>query len=209
MNPATRFPFAASLLAGLLAAGPALAHHPMGGTTPATLGSGLLSGLGHPVIGLDHLAALVAVGLLAARFAGGAWLPLAWLAAMTAGVAVHLGRIDLPYGEVLVALSVVTLGAVAALRPTLPAGLVAGLFAGAGFVHGFALAESIVGAETTPLAAYLVGLVAIQSLIAAGAYLGARSLLRIESAPARLRYAGIAVALVGAGALVLALPGLA
>ncbi len=51
----------------VVAAGPALAHHPMGGVTPATFADGLLSGLGHPVIGLDHFAAVIAVGALAVR----------------------------------------------------------------------------------------------------------------------------------------------
>ena len=52
----------AALLAAFtaaLAADPALAHHMMGGRMPATFGEGLLSGLGHPIIGLDHFAALV------------------------------------------------------------------------------------------------------------------------------------------------------
>ena len=48
---------------------PALAHHPMGGRMPATFTDGLLSGLGHPIIGLDHLAAVLAIGCLAARIA--------------------------------------------------------------------------------------------------------------------------------------------
>ncbi len=39
------------------------AHHVMGGRMPATFAEGLLSGLGHPVIGIDHLAFIVAVGL--------------------------------------------------------------------------------------------------------------------------------------------------
>jgi len=42
---------------------PASAHHVMGGATPATFAQGLLSGLGHPVIGLDHLTFVLAVGL--------------------------------------------------------------------------------------------------------------------------------------------------
>ena len=50
------------LAALFFAAEPALAHHVMGGRMPATFGQGFLSGLGHPVIGLDHLAAVVAVG---------------------------------------------------------------------------------------------------------------------------------------------------
>ena len=43
--------------------GAASAHHLMGGKMPSTFGEGLLSGLGHPVIGPDHLAFLIAVGI--------------------------------------------------------------------------------------------------------------------------------------------------
>ena len=49
---------------------PAFAHHLMGGHTPATFGEGILSGLGHPVIGLDHFAAVVAVGVSRRRAPG-------------------------------------------------------------------------------------------------------------------------------------------
>ncbi|MCC2653974.1 MAG: urease accessory protein UreJ [Microvirga sp.] len=88
-------------LAGIAAATPALAHHPMGGMIPATFTQGLLSGLGHPVIGLDHLAALVGVGLVASRFARGLTLPVFWIVAMAAGVGVHLASANLPYAEAL------------------------------------------------------------------------------------------------------------
>jgi urease accessory protein len=210
MKPFARAPFAALVLVGCCAAAPAYAHHAMGGETPTTFGQGILSGLGHPIIGVDHLAALVAVGLIAARFSRGLWMPVMWVAAMVAGAGLHLGRIDLPYGEGLVALSVIALGLIAALRPALPTGVVASLFAVGGFVHGFALAESIVGAETTPLLAYFAGLVVCQSLLSLGALLAARWLAdgRPE-APAGLRYAGFAIALVGAAAFALTLPGLA
>lgn len=191
-------------LAGVLAATPALAHHPMGGTTPATLMEGLLSGFGHPVIGIDHLAALLAVGLIAARFGRAFALPAAWLVAMVAGVGLHLAAIDLPIAETLVALSVVALGVVAAVRPTLPLATAAGLFAVAGLIHGHVLAEMIVGAEATPLAAYLAGLVAVQGAIMAGVALLAQRLWAgvTQVAPAQLRMAGVAVAVVGTGFLV-------
>src|SRR5207249_12167708 len=41
----------------------AFAHHVMGGATPSTLVEGLLSGIAHPVIGPDHLAFLLAIGI--------------------------------------------------------------------------------------------------------------------------------------------------
>jgi urease accessory protein len=116
--PKTRF--LALMLAGVLAATPALAHHPMGGMTPATFMQGLLSGLGHPVIGLDHLAALVGVGLVSSRFARGLTLPAFWVVAMAAGVGLHLASLDVPYAEALVALSVVVIGVAATIRTTLP-----------------------------------------------------------------------------------------
>ena len=56
-------------LLGMLAvamAAPAAAHHPLGGGTPTTAWHGLLSGIGHPVIGFDHLAFIIAVGIASA-----------------------------------------------------------------------------------------------------------------------------------------------
>ena len=50
----------------LMSAGAAFAHHPLGGMTPQTALHGLLSGIGHPVIGFDHLALVAGVGLIAA-----------------------------------------------------------------------------------------------------------------------------------------------
>lgn len=196
----------ATLLAVLALATPALAHHPMGGTIPATFGQGFLSGLGHPVIGLDHLAALVGLGLVAARFSRIVLLPALWLVAMVAGTALHQAAIDLPLAEALVAASVVVIGLAAAIRPTLPSSIAALLFIIGGLAHGHVLAETIVGAETTPVAAYLLGLVLVQGAVAMAVALLARHVAGgVVIAPSlRLRLAGIAVALTGVGALGLA-----
>jgi urease accessory protein len=192
--------------AGLLAATPALAHHPMGGMTPTTFMEGLLSGFGHPVIGLDHLAALVGVGLVASRFARGLTLPAFWVVAMAAGVGLHLANLDLPYAEVLVALSVVVIGIAATVRTTLPYATIALLFAVGGAVHGYALGESIVGAESTPLTAYLLGLVAIQTALTTGIAFAARRFANASLKPSlQLRLAGLVVAVMGAATLVLSL----
>ena len=179
-------------LAGLfLAAEPALAHHVMGGRMPATFGEGFLSGLGHPVIGLDHFAAVVAVGCLAAAHRAGAVLALCFVAAMMLGVAAHLGGTTVPGAELLVALTVIGLGVAVVRTPPLPAAAAVALFIAAGLVHGYALGESIYGAERAPLAAYLIGLAIIQSAIA----LAAMSLAQRVSLAVRL--AGAAIAGVG------------
>ncbi len=195
----------------MLAASPALAHHPMGGKTPSTLMEGLLSGLGHPILGLDHLAALIAVGLLASRFASGALvLPVLWIVGMALGAFAHMQAIDLPGGEILVAGSLIGLGVLALLKPTLPLGVLGLIFAAAGFAHGHALAESIIGADTAVVGAYLVGLVAIQASITVGTILLVRRLLAAQTAtPMMLRLGGGALAAVGLAFLVSALPGIA
>jgi urease accessory protein len=191
----------AALLAGLavLAADPALAHHLMGGRMPSTFAEGLLSGLGHPIIGIDHFAAVVAVGCLAATHRAGVALAVAFVAAMTAGVAIHLQAVTVPAAELLVALSVIGLGAALLRAPQMPIGVALGLFVLIGFIHGYALGESIYGAERTPLAAYLVGLAAIQSAIALGAVGVARLLMRKGE---NLRLVGAGIAGIGLAVLV-------
>ena len=96
----------------LFTADPALAHHAMDGATPTTFWHGLLSGLGHPVIGLDHLAAVIAVGCLAAGQRRGVLLAIGYVAAMVVGAAAHIGEAAVAGAELMVALSVVALGLV-------------------------------------------------------------------------------------------------
>ena len=171
---------------------PAFAHHVMGGRMPATFGEGILSGLGHPVIGLDHFAAVVAVGCLAAAYRQGAALAVAFVVAMTCGVAVHLQTVTVPAAEILGAASVIALGATLLRRGDLPLAGVLALFVLVGLIHGYALGESISGAERAPLAAYLIGLAIIQSVIALGAMSIARLFVRSDAVKLRLIGAGIA-----------------
>jgi urease accessory protein len=89
---------------------PALAHHVMGGQTPAGFLQGLLSGLGHPLIGLDHLAAVIAVGCLAAAHPRGALLAVGYVVAMMIGAAAHIGEATVAGAEIFTALSVIALG---------------------------------------------------------------------------------------------------
>jgi urease accessory protein len=188
--------------AAALAAGPALAHHAMDGALPASFAQGLLSGLGHPVIGPDHLAAVVAAGLIAAALGATVLLPLAFVLASLAGVGLHVALLPLPAAETLVALSVVALGALLLARRLPGAATLAALFAGAGLLHGYAYGEAIVGAEPTPLLAYLLGLALVQAAIAAGALALAR---RLAGEGRIYRLGGLAVLAVGAGALTLSL----
>jgi urease accessory protein len=118
---------------------------------------------------------------------------------MIAGVAVHLQGATVPGGEILVALSVIVLGGVLLTQRQLSAAAALGLFAAVGLLHGYALGESIYGAEQTPLVAYLIGLAVIQGAIALGALRVAR--LLTESHTVRLRLVGAGIAGIGIAVL--------
>jgi len=106
----------------------------MGGRTPATFAEGMLSGLGHPVIGLDHFAAVVAVGCLAAAHRSASALAIAFIVAMMAGVALHLHGATVPGAEILVALTVLALGMLMILRRGMSTSGALVLFASVGII---------------------------------------------------------------------------
>jgi urease accessory protein len=182
-------------------AAPASAHHVMGGKIPSTWLEGLLSGLGHPLIGPEHLGFLIAVAVVVGACGLNLALPAVFVAAMAAGVGLHVIGITLPAVEIMVALSTLLAGCLIARARPLPLAAWVSLFAVAGFFHGYAFGESIYGAETAPLGAYLAGLIFIQSaLTIAVALLVRRMGVRLtELAP---RLAGAAVLGIGFAALI-------
>jgi urease accessory protein len=184
-----------SALAMVAGQSPAFAHHVMGGKMPETFLQGLLSGLGHPVIGLDHFGAIVGVGILAAIAGRSVGLVLVFSAALIAGVGVHLAKVDIPVSELLVGLSTLAIGGLVLMRRSIGPGMAAALFAIVGLLHGYALGESIVGAEASPLVAYLAGLLVIQTLIGGAAYSLTRRIGAVR--PAGLTAAGLLVVLMG------------
>lgn len=146
------------------------AHHPMDYALPATALEGFLSGIGHPVIGIDHLLFIAGAGVLAAFFDRGWFLPLLFVVASVFSAGVRYFGADLGLGELPVAGTLVVLGAMM-LAPRLPReGVIALLFLAAGTLHGHALGEAVVGAERTPLVAYLFGLTVIQCAIGLAAW---------------------------------------
>jgi urease accessory protein len=153
------------VIATLVGVAPAGAHHVMGGATPATFAQGLLSGLGHPIIGLDHLAFLLAIGLAIGVGGLSLLMPAIFVGASAIGLALHVHGVVLPATESVLAGSLLIAGAMLARGARFGSVIWASLFSLAGLFHGYAFGESIVGAEPTPLAAYLLGLVMIQILL--------------------------------------------
>ena len=118
------------------------------------------------------------------------------------GVAVHLQGATLPGSEILVALSVIALGVALLRQRQMAAGAALALFAAVGILHGYALGESIYGAERTPLYAYLLGLAVIQSVVVLGAMYFARMMWRRSDDHTPLRLAGAGIAGIGLAILV-------
>jgi urease accessory protein len=181
---------------------PALAHHVMGGQLPVTFADGLLSGLAHPIIGIDHFAALVAVACLASAHRAGSLLVVSFVVAMIAGVAIHVRGTTLPAAEIIVALSVIVLGTVLLRNRSLHTGAALALFIAVGLTHGYALGESIYGSQSSPLIAYFIGLIAVQSAVALSVMFAARTVLRRKSEILTLRLVGAGIVGVGLTVLV-------
>ena len=165
---------ALSVIPFFLMTASASAHHVMGGKIPTTFAEGFLSGLGHPVIGPDHLAFLLAIGVAVGGGGLSLVLPLLFVVASAIGVTLHVNGVNLPGAEIVVAVSVLFAGFLIARGRALPVSLWALLFAAAGLFHGYAFGESIFGAERSPLHAYLLGLIIVQSALTVGTALFVR-----------------------------------
>lgn len=124
------------LLAAIGVALPAAAHaHSNIGATV-----GFTHGFGHPVHGLDHMIAMVTVGLLASRLGGRAiWqVPPIFVMLMAAGGSLGVAGIAVPYVETAIAISVVVLGAIVALDVKLPMAAAMGIVGLFAVFHGHA-----------------------------------------------------------------------
>jgi urease accessory protein len=156
---------------GILCIGlPALAHHPMGGKVPSNWSEGFLSGIAHPLIGPDHFAFVVSVGLLAAAQKKGFMIPVAFVLAAMLGTGLHLSNLSVPGVELLISGSTVLFGGLLAAKNSLNTVAVAGLSALAGLFHGYAYGEAIFGAQMTPLLSYLAGFTIVQLCVSFAAF---------------------------------------
>jgi urease accessory protein len=184
-------PLAAGIALTLSAlSSPAMAH-----VTNAS-GGGFAHGFTHPFSGLDHILAMVAVGLWASQLGRPAYivLPLTFPVVMAAGAILGVAGLPLPWVEIGIAASVLILGAMVALalKPSLAASvaLVAVFALMHGHSHGTELPQA--ASAVTYGAGFLV---ATMALHAVGLTIGGTS--RWPLARVGLRTAGAAIAATG------------
>ena len=154
------------------------------------------AGLSHPFSGLDHILAMVAVGLWAAQLGGRAlWLvPLTFVLTMAAGGALGFMGMPLPHVELGIAGSVLVLGGLVAFSSRLPLAASMGLVGVFAVFHGYAH-----GAEMAAEASavwYSLGFM-VATVILHGIGIGA-GVTAGRGVPARLvRFSGAAIAASG------------
>jgi len=146
------------------------------------------AGFVHPFVGLDHLLAMITVGLWAAQL-GGRWtwaVPLAFVGSMLVGGALGFAGLHLHFVEPMIAASVLILGLAVSLRVRLRWSALALVGAFAVF-HGVAHATEMPADASTLI--YALGFVSATALLhAAGVGLGMLP---------HARWAGVPVALAG------------
>lgn len=188
----------AAALLGALAATPALAHTGVGPT------HGLGAGFLHPLAGLDHLLAMVAIGVLAAQQGGRSrWaLPAIFVAMMIVGGGVALAGIGLPLVEIGIVGSLLLLGGLIALGRKLATPVALLLAGGVAVFHGHAH-----GAEIPALASalpYFLGFAAVSVALHGLGFAATRAVERLAASEATsaIRTGGAAIAATGALLLV-------
>ena len=184
-----------------LMASPAFAHHPLNGMPMETFAHGLLSGVGHPLLGFDHLFFVLAMGIAAtftsARLTG----PAAYIAAMLTGCALMYAGIAMPLAELVIVASLLVIGGLILSGRSIGAGTWIALFATFGLFHGSAFGGAIAGQEGSVggavLAGYFIGLAALQYAMAIAAGWAIRKLGATDAQAINARLAGAMVAGVG------------
>lgn len=166
---------------------PAFAH-----LDPVEHGS-FAAGFSHPLFGLDHILAMVAVGLWAAMQGGRAtWLvPAAFVGTMALGFAAAIAGMPLPFVEPVILASVVFIGIAIALALPIPTAAVAGLVGFFAFFHGHAHGGELGAAGAWEFAAgFMIATIALHAVgIGAGLALnrfGGKPLSRIAGAATAL-----------------------
>ncbi|MFD1253410.1 MULTISPECIES: HupE/UreJ family protein [Devosia] len=189
-------------MAFLLLTTQAHAHHALGGKLPIGFGEGLLSGLAHPVIEVDHLAFVLAVGVLTAVAQGGFWLPVWFVGGTVFGCLLNAGSLQLQPAEWMVPLSALLIGGYLAWgRDDADGRWHKWLFLVAGALHGLAYSQAIIGSENNSLQGYLLGFAIIQTMVAWTAMLAAYWFWRGDRLYANARVFGGVLAGVGLTAL--------
>ena len=170
-------------LAALVLVSAAASAHPQAGGAHT---HGFFDGFVHPFTGLDHLLAMLAVGIWSARQSSARWLPATFLGMLLFGVLTGVAGLAIPGLETGIALTVALMGVLIAVAARLPAAM------GVVVVGAFALLHGNAHGHELPEVASAMGLLAASALLV----YGGRVLGQVSPALA-LKISGAAIAATG------------
>ncbi len=142
---------------------PVFAHHPfgMGDSSDLSVGQALISGMGHPLLGPDHLLFLLGLALVGLKRTK-KWVLLLLAVGLAGSAFVQLQPLPYlltPWAEAFVSLSLTIEGLI--ILNIVSSKWLLPMFA----LHGYLLGSTIVGAEPTPLVGYFLGLLLAQGFL--------------------------------------------
>ncbi|MEH1962720.1 MAG: HupE/UreJ family protein [Nostoc sp.] len=168
---------------------------------------GFLWGLADPVISLNCLVGIIAIGLLSSVFVRGAVIAGCFVLAAVLGIVIHFFQLNLPGTEIAmplagaaIAISTILFGTMLMMPNQLNLIVFALVGISAGLFQGYADAESIIGAGMIPLIAYILGITLTLFVVAMsareiGVAMGMREINRIL--PWKMSIAGFAFCAIG------------
>jgi urease accessory protein len=157
---------------------------------------GFVSGFAHPLGGLDHILAMVTVGIFAWQLGGRAlWLvPGSFVLAMAAGAALGMAGVALPFVELGIAASVIVLGGIVAFARSAPIVIAMGIVALFAIFHGHAHGSEM---PLDAVATYAAGFMLATALLHAGGIALGCAIGRVANGRAGYQLGGALVALAG------------
>jgi urease accessory protein len=126
---------------------------------------GFIWGIANPVISLDHLAGILALGLFSARFARGSWFNITFVIAAICGQLINLTPVILPGTAIVIATCTIGLGMMLLTPISINWLAIVILSATAGIFQGYADATSIIGAGIFTVVTYIIGVTLTQTAI--------------------------------------------
>ena len=139
----------------------AFAHHPLAGQKMETFFQGFLSGIGHPILGFDHLFFIIGVGIICLLskkiFIG----PLTFIIGMILGLFLIILGYNLFLVEFVIAASLFLIGIFIISGKKINFNIISASLIVIGLFHGWAFGETIIGQENTGqsvISGYLLGL---------------------------------------------------
>ena len=140
---------------------PCYSHHPLMGENMVTFNHGILSGIGHPILGFDHLIFIIGLGILSILVGKTLIGSLAFIIGTFLGIFLITFGLNFPLTELMVCFSLIFIGAYIFSDKTFNNTFFISLLSFLGLFHGLAFGDPLItndGLNASVVYGYLIGL---------------------------------------------------